>query len=104
MTAIQELSKKFNWNFAFKKESYFITKHYSEDKEERRSIIQLVSLPNLDPFYKKLNKLLGTKFDTPFPHITPFTNSTNKGKKLRGIGIYSKKQFRALNPIKIKLK
>src|SRR3989344_8516872 len=100
----QEASGSFNWDYSFQKKYYFISKKYVEpgqEKEERQSIIQLVTLPYLVPFYKRLNQFLGTNFDIPFPHITLFTNSTREDKKLRGIGLYSEKEFHALNPIKI---
>src|SRR3989344_1196592 len=105
LSKIQELSKKFNWEFSFQKEYYFISKSYSEpgqENERRQSIIQAIELPNLIVFYKKLNQRLGTNFDTPFPHITLFTNSTRKDKKLWGIGLYSEKEFYSLKPVKIK--
>ena len=104
LSTIKELANKFSWNCSFQKKYYFISKVYpgpNLKKEERKSIIQLVNLPNLAPFYKKINRLLGTKFEIPFPHITLFTNSTRKDKRLRGIGIYSKKEFRSLKPLKI---
>src|SRR3989338_1160196 len=104
LSTIQELSGKFNWTYSPQKEYYFISKSYSEpdlEEEERQSIIQLVTLPNLVPFYKRLNQFLGTNFDIPFPHITLFTNSTREDKKMRGIDLYSEKEFYSLKPTKI---
>jgi|SRR3989344_6721116 len=100
---IQELVNNLDWKYFLQKEYYFISKKYSEpnqEKEERQSIIQIVRLPDLVPFYKKLNQMFGTKIKVPFPHLTLFTNSTNKEKKLRGIGIYSEKEFYDLKPVK----
>ena len=103
LSKIQETSAGFSWNYSFLKEYYFISKTYYEDKEneERQSVIQLFSLPDLIPFYKRLNHILGNIFEIPFPHLTLFTNSTREDKKLRGIGIYSEKQFYSLKPMKI---
>jgi hypothetical protein len=59
-------------------------------------------IEGLEDFYKKLNAILDTNFLTPLPHITLYTNSTRKEKKLRGIGIYSKEKFEELQPQKVK--
>ena len=48
-----------------------------------------------------VNQLLEKQFETPLPHITLYTTSTREDKKLRGIGIYSKKQFEELCPKRI---
>jgi hypothetical protein len=96
---IEKLSHEFSWSYSQKDEYYFISKKYQENEdEERKSIIQMIDLPDIVPFYEKLNKKLGTNFDIPLPHITLFTTSTNPEKKLRGVGIYSKNQFDALQP------
>lgn len=97
---IEEIYKKFNWNFETRDEFYFIEKQYS-DEEKRSSIIQIIELPNLKEFYKDLNNSFETNFEVPFPHITLFTNSTKEENKLLGIGIYSEDQFKSLNPEKI---
>lgn len=105
LSEIEVLSRKFDWKYSLGNEYYFISKTYQESgdkaKEERKSIIQLIEFPNLAPFYDELNKLLGTNFDLPFPHVTLFSTSTREDMKLRGIGLYSKFQFESLNPKKI---
>ena len=72
-------------------------------EEKRRSIVQLVTMPDLAPFYAKLNRLLDSHFDLPFPHITLFATSTREDKRLRGIGIYSEAQFHTTHPQEISL-
>jgi hypothetical protein len=105
--AVEEIAFEFRWSFSLQEKYYLISKVYqpSENglREERRSIIQLVTLPDLAPFYAKLNRLLASHFDLPFPHITWFTTSTTEYKRLRGIGIYSKAQFYTMHPREISL-
>lgn len=100
VSKIEEIYKKFNWNFETRDEFYFIKKQYSEE-EKRSSIIQLIEIPNLEEFYNDLNNTLKTNFAVSFPHITLFTNSTKEENNLLGIGIYSKEEFGSLNPEKI---
>lgn len=111
LTQVQELCDSFEWKANLEQEYYYLEKDYDipadlveqgeTTPEKRRSIIQSATIENLDAFYQKLNLLLGKQFKTPFPHVTLYTTSTIEGKKLRGIGIYSKDQFEALNPEKI---
>ena len=106
-----ELCNSFELKAQLKDDFYYIEKKYNDSdpnnpgdmlpEETRRSIIQTAEINGLDEFYKQLNNLLGEKFETPYPHITLYTNSTREDKKLRWIGIYSKKQFDELNPQKI---
>lgn len=95
--SIEAIAEEIDWHFTLKKEFYFITKLYL-DGEQRSSIIQLVELPSLASFYDQLNQLTRQNFAVPFSHITLFTNSTLKEKELRGIGIYSQKDFENLSP------
>lgn len=107
----EELSKLLNsfyWNFSVRSEIYFVTKSYPENKDEegnfetRKSIIQLVDLPDLEPFYKKFNELLSETFDVPDPpHVTLFSYSNFKENMQRGVGIYSKDNFWSLDPVRI---
>jgi hypothetical protein len=64
-------------------------------------MIQLVAIAKLSLFYENLNILFNAKFETPLPHITLFSNSTKAEKKMRGIGIYSKKHFKTLESSRI---
>ena len=102
---IETLSRETDWSFSPKAEYYTVSKTYPEsetgESDERKSIIQLVNMSGAASFYTKLNELLGTSFDAPFPHITLFTTSTREDKKLRGIGIISEEDFRTLSPKRI---
>lgn len=98
---IDRLLQQFDWSFEFIPKYYFISKKYKEYGEARESIVQLIDLPDIKDFYKELNEFLGTSFDAPLPHLTLFTSSTKPENNLRGIGIYSEKQFRELNPEEI---
>ncbi len=68
-----------------------------EPEHTRRSIIQIVELPDLLEFYHKLGELLKVEFPLPVPHITIFAWSDYAEKKNRGIGISSKEDFYACN-------
>jgi hypothetical protein len=100
---IKKLLNKVQWKFSSANKTYFISKTYKEHaNEKRRSLIQFIEMPVINDFYKKLNKILQMNLKTPIPHLTLFANSTREETKLRGIGIYSKKQFKNLNPKLIK--
>lgn len=100
---INDLISQKNWNFTPTGEYHLISKNYSnvEINETRTSHVEVVDLPDLDSFYESLNSILKTNFEVPFPHITLFTTSTNEENKLRGIGVYSHKDFEECDPIKI---
>ena len=97
---IKELAEKYQWRYSLESGYYLCSKIYP-DGEKRQSIIQLITMKDIGDFYKKLNTCLGTHFDTPLAHITLYTSSTKKENNLRGIGIYSQKQFELLRPEKI---
>lgn len=107
---LHNLCKSFNWEVYLLDEFYYIKKEYYQDTigdlkgkiiEIRESVIQACKIPRLSVFYQQLNLLFKRKIKTPFPHITLCTNSTLEDKKLRGIGIDSKKLFKSLTPVKI---
>ena len=102
---IENLARQTKWAFCLKFDYRFISKTYPPkdgyQEETRESIIQSAKLPNVRSFYGGLNKILGTDFPVPPPHITLFTNSTREDKKLRGIGIYSKKDLRLAHSMPI---
>jgi uridine kinase len=100
-----------DWHFVFDQDRYFVSKKYenvadpegSETTvgEERVSCIQMVILPGMNQFYKKLNTLLGTNLEAPPPHITLCAKSSDSNNMQRGIGIYSQNEFVGLNPERI---
>lgn len=97
---IVNLFWKYTWDLNFKNEYYYIEKDVDEN-EKRKSVIQIIDLPDIDKFYFELNSILKTNFEIPFNHLTIYTNSTLEKNKLRWIWIYSKKQFFEFNPKKI---
>lgn len=96
---IKKLIEEESWDFSISKTAYLLTKIY-EDGEKRSSIIQMIELPGLKDFYRKLKRFLD--LGITLPHVTLFTASSKKENMLRGIGIYSEKQFKGLNPELIK--
>ena len=110
LSKIKALADGTNWEFNLNPEFYYIKKEYNDPDpnnpaqtipETRESIVQTVKTENLAEFYGQLQKITGLEFETPLPHVTLFTTSTREDKKKRGIGIYSQKDFAALNPEKL---
>lgn len=105
---LNELFNNTDWSFSFKDDKYFLTKEYKtqnsageEEIETRKSIIQLIEMPNLEHFFNKFSELTGLEVDLPFPHITLYSNSDKEGNEAIGIGIKSRDFFDSLNPQKI---
>jgi hypothetical protein len=110
LNEILKLAEAIKWKLSLKNIFFHVQKEYSEpdpinpeftNTEKRQSIIQMAEIEGLDEFYQKINILIGKQFKTPMPHITLYTTSSIEDRKLRGIGINSKEQFKALNPKKI---
>ena len=110
LNKIYTLAESIKWNISLQNKFFYIEKEYAEEDlndegsliyEKRKSIIQMAEINGLKFFYRQLNVLLWEWFDEPLPHITLYTTSTREDKKLRGIGIYSQKQFEELHPQKI---
>ncbi|MBS3922942.1 MAG: hypothetical protein KGZ37_07355 [Nitrosarchaeum sp.] len=59
----------------------------------RRSVVQVVDMPDVEIFYNKVSELLNIEIEIPVPHTTIFAWSDYEKKKDRGIGISSKKDF-----------
>lgn len=96
---IKELHESYEWKYSFEQVYYFIAKEYPQEgatSEIRKSIIQMIDLPDLEPFYQSLCDLLGVQIRVPLPHVTLLTTFTNG--RLWGIGIYSVEQFEELCP------
>lgn len=102
---VKSIAEKYNWNYDFNDNYYYIEKELYENnsKEKRRSVVQLVELPDLEFFYKDLNNEFSCHFDVPFPHLTLLTTSTDISNVQRGIGIDSEREFLDLNPKKINI-
>lgn len=107
ISQIKILVENTNWSFAFEPQKYHISKEYlssvqkgSEDQlvERREAIIQMVTLPEIQLFYDKLNSILGIKLEIPPNHITLYTGGSDKEKSKMGIGINSLSEFLKMNP------
>lgn len=103
LAKIDNLSREFDWSYTPNDEYYEISKKYdtADGEEIRRSLIQIIEIPDLKAFYENLNILLGTDFKLPLPHVTLFTTSSIETMRLRGIGLYSVEQFQSLSPNRI---
>ncbi len=64
-----------------------------ESPHIRKSIVQVVEMPDMDVFYNKVSQLLNFDIEIPIPHTTIFAWSDYEKKKDRGIGISSKADF-----------
>lgn len=70
--------------------------------EHRESLIQLLEIKCGD-IHNKLSDICGFTLEPTFPHVTLFTNSNIESRKLRGIGIYSEKDFNEIEKMKLSL-
>jgi len=64
-------------NHTTKKEFFTVKKEYpnngEEESEVRETIIQEVEVPQLSEYIDRINQLLGTDIESPFPHITLYS-------------------------------
>ena len=79
--------------FLFLSDYFFITKIYTDTKEERQSIILSVNVPDIIIFMKKLKDLLNHDFVLPYMHVTLCTSSTNQRIKQRALVYIVRKIF-----------
>ncbi|NTV21996.1 MAG: hypothetical protein HGB03_00285 [Candidatus Yonathbacteria bacterium] len=70
-------------------------------KEHRIAIVQAVSVPGVDSFFKKLNDMLGTEMAPQPMHVTLYTGGTDPERSKKGIGVNSIEEFFALRPAQI---
>lgn len=104
---IQNLINSTDWSFTPEEKIYHISKEYKtidpknkevELSEIRESYIQRVQMKVMQDFYEKLNVILGSNLQSPPPHVTLYTNGTDKEKAKMGIGINSEEELLQLNP------
>ena len=107
LAEIQTLVDSTDWSFEPEESRYHISKEYktpdpknkgAEISETRESYIQRVRMQAMQDFYKKLNAILGSNLESPPPHVTLYTNGTDKEKAKMGIGINSEAELAQLNP------
>ena len=103
--AFSAMVNKLAWNYNPQKEYYLVSKKFpgasGRPQEERKAIIELVDLPDLEPFYVELTQKFGLELELPIPHVTLFTGGDLEEGKKAGIGIYSVKEFESMDPQKI---
>jgi hypothetical protein len=89
--------------YELKDEFYSIKKTYKimGVPEERRSVIMMVRVPELEEFFDRVNRLLGTNLEVPPTHITLYTKSSLLENNQTGIGISSSRDFLDLKPSNI---
>lgn len=99
----EQLAENFDWETTARDEYYLLKQEYNDDNisETRTTIVQMIDVPDLVDYYRELNMLLNTKFETPIPHVTLYSGSTRPDKMLRGIGVYSKKDLEKMGAKKI---
>jgi len=101
---IREGFLKLPWKYELLDEYYLIEKFYNQEEIEksgyknvpnhnRSTLIQKIKLDDLHNYYSKLNKIMGLKLTSPFPHITLFSGSDYEPMANKGIGIYSQDDF-----------
>lgn len=104
---VRELISKTDWNFSFEAQQYHVARMYAGDTPQgggleiagmREAYIQMISLPALNDFYTKLNRLLGIGLESPPPHITLYTKGESADSSKMGVGIESWNEFNRLNP------
>lgn len=103
---LNELMRGFDWQPVYGNTFYYLQREYNDtdpvDPEKtipeiRETIIQLVNLPELDVFHKKVAELFGLDEILSLPHVTIYSSSTRDDKKQRGIGIYSEDDLKISN-------
>lgn len=104
MDEIQKLFDSYNWVYALRKSYYLQEWTYTQENminfgyidlpnHIRRSIIQKVDLPDVEPFYQEMSDLLNVQLTLPVPHITLFAWSDYTPMMQRGIGVSSQEEF-----------
>lgn len=99
--AFLKLALETDWSFSFENQAaYAVEKEYNNRsaKEVRHSILQLVHMPGIEEFYRRLNSAIPTPLQLPFPHVTLYTSSTNPETQSAGIGIDSETELATLHP------
>lgn len=98
------------WEYRLLPEYYHLQKFYDRaalnksgygeevSEHNRYTIIQMAELPDLDSFYKEINKRTQLNLPTPLPHVTLFSGADYEPLASRGIGVESKEDFDKYQP------
>lgn len=104
---IKSLIEGTDWHFSIAPERFHMTEEYmvpgsgpdgTEQHAKKESYIQMVDLPGMEDFFKKLNALLGTAFEVPPAHVTMYTGGDDPETSKNGIGIKSQTEFFEFDP------
>ena len=99
---VVSLAEHYFWHMEFLPEYFvlertikaFIVNGKVETPEHtRRSIIQSVSIPDLELFFTQLSTIAGTSFELPVPHVTLFSWSDYEPEIMKGLSLNSKADF-----------
>ncbi len=98
---IKNILESLSWKFE-PKEIYKIQKQDYFNKpdilENRESYINMIDMPDMEIFYKKIGILLKIKLPLQVAHITLFTKGEPETTKYYGIPVSSIEDFKAMNP------
>jgi hypothetical protein len=99
---VVKLANAFHFGVVFESEyfllertipSFILHGQVQTPEHTRRSIIQKISVPDMNLFFGKLEKLTGVQFENPIEHITLFTWSDYEPESRNGIALNSQVDF-----------
>ena len=101
---IRSLADNFLWEVITSQDYFVIEKYYNQEEltksgyqdilpHIRKTIIQKITLPDIEKFYENLTQLTDLDFEIPFAHITLFAWSDYLPMMTQGIGLYSEDDF-----------
>lgn len=102
LESILPLTESFDWEVSFLPEYFILERTVPEFKlndqiqtpqHTRRSIIQKVSVPAYNTFFKKLSEISGIEFEIPVAHVTLFSWSDYEPERGSGIALNSQADF-----------
>lgn len=102
LDSIVSLTESFDWSILFLPEYFVLERTIPEfvlngyvqtPRHTRRSIIQKVSVPAYDNFFKKVSEISGITFETPIAHVTLFSWSDYEPEMGSGIALNSQADF-----------
>lgn len=70
---VQELINQAQWGFRM------LDRFYHVREEQAETVIQIVEMPGLQDFFRKLSELIGQRISIPPVHVTLYMAGTEKG-------------------------
>jgi hypothetical protein len=83
---VRRLVEETDWNFHKTGELYFV-----QEEEGVETIIEMVEVPELEGFFRKLSRIAGEELEIPPAHVTLYMRGTEKG-----IGLATQAEFENL--------